>query len=295
VVPLHQSSPHLLDRSTGALLGLVLGDAMGSPGRGRPQGQVRGHFGWITDLLALPQGAGSVSAPTRAAFHLAAHWPETPEPPRRRRQHGRLRTSITAHHLLPLGITCRSVDQLAEQLTQLAPPRTTTSSLAGAALVTGIVSAAVEAPAEATDPAFLPAYLEMGFRAAEAVSGAGVPDAAASVIQRSLLAREIAVRAADDEDCLEQLYDLVGTSALAVESVPAAVGLLVRAEADPTHASVLAANLGGQASRIGALATAMAGAVRGCSAISTPWREHLETINTVCAEHVGARLLTQRA
>src|SRR5699024_10960462 len=101
VVLLHQSSPHLLDRSTGALLGLVLGDAMGSPGRGRPQGQVRGHFGWITDLLALPQGAGSVSAPTRSAFHLAAHWPETPEPPRRRRQHGRLRTSITAHHLLP--------------------------------------------------------------------------------------------------------------------------------------------------------------------------------------------------
>lgn len=281
---LHQSSPHLLDRSTGALLGLALGDAMGRPARGWPQQRLRGQFGWITDLLSLPEETGSVSASTRAAFHLASHWPDAPARQRPRRNRGQLRTSRIAHRLLPVGIACRDVDQLARLLMHLAPPRTTSSALAGAALISGIVSAAVEAPAEATDPAFLPAHLEMGLRAAEALDGAGVPDTAASVIQRSLLARDIAVHAVDDEDCLCQLYDVVGTSALAVESVPAAVGLLIRAEADPTRTSVLGANLGGQASRIGAMATAMAGAVRGYSLICPPWRNHLESVNTVCVE-----------
>lgn len=293
MVVLHESRAQLLDRSTGALLGLALGDAMGRPARGRPQSGLRGQFGWITDLLALPEDGDSISAATRSAFHLAAHWPQAHSPGRPNR-HGRLRTSMAAHRLLPVGIACRAPDRLADQLIRLAPHRTTSSALAGAALVTGVVSAALDAPAGATDPAFVAAHLEIGFRTVEAVTGHGVPDAAPSVIQRSLLAREIAVRAADDEDCLGQLYDVIGTSALAVESVPAAVGLLVRAEADPTRTSVLAANLGGQSSRIGALATAMAGAVRGYSTVAQPWREHLETVTTVCVARIGDRLLSRR-
>lgn len=297
---LSQSTEHTLDRAAGALLGLALGDAMGRPGRGWPQHRIRGQFGWIADLSAGPvprpgEGpVGSMGSATRAAFTLAAHWPMGSRPRLSSRPARPDATSLAAHRLLPVGIACRDAEAIAANVARLGGARATSSALTAAALVTGVISSAVDAPEGATDPMFLAAHLEMGFRAMEEIEGRGRADVAPSVIERSLLAREIAVRAPDDEAFLTRLYDVVGVSKAAAESVPAAIGLLIRAEADPTHASVLAANLGGETSRIGALATAMAGAVRGRAAVASQWRVHVENVNSVCSVSLARQLLAQR-
>lgn len=297
---LSQSTEHTLDRAAGALLGLALGDAMGRPGRGWPQHRIRGQFGWIADLSAASTPrpgdgpAGTMGPTTRAAFTLAAHWPQGPRSRLSRRPTRPDGTSVAAHRLLPVGIVCRDAEAIAAQIARLGGTRTTTSALAAATLVAGVISSAVEAPEGATDPMFLAAHLEMGFRATEEIEGHGRAEVSPSVIERSLLAREIAVRAPDDESFLGRLYDVVGVSKAAAESVPAAIGLLVRAEADPTRTSVLAANLGGETSRIGALATAMAGAVRGRAAVASQWRVHVENVNSVCSVSLAQQLLDQR-
>lgn len=297
---LSQLTEHTLDRAAGALCGLALGDAMGRPGRGWPQHRIRGHFGWIADLAAAPVPrpgdgpVGTVGGATRAAFDLAANWPQPRRPRRTDRPANLDGTSLTAHRLLPVGIACRDEEAIAARVVDLGGTRATCTALAGAALVAGMVSSALDAPQDATDPVFLAAHLEVGFRAAEAVGGRGAADVAPSVLERSLLAREIAVRAPDDHTFLSRLYDVVGVSKAVAESVPAAIGLLVRAEADPTRASVLAANLGGETSRIGALATAMAGAVRGRASLVKHWRAHVEHVNEVCSVTLAQRLLEQR-
>ncbi len=297
---LSQSTEHTLDRAAGALSGLALGDAMGRPARGWPQHRIRCHFGWISDLAAAPVPApgdgpvGAMGSATRAAFQLAARWPQPlrrPVSARAARPDG---TSLTAHRLLPVGIACRDEHAIAAHIVRLGGTRATASALAGAALVAGTISSAVDAPDGSTDAVFLAAHLEMGIRAVEAIGGRGAQDVAPSVIERSLLAREIAVRAPDDQAFLTRLYDVVGVSKAAAESVPAAVGLLVRGEADPTRTSVLAANLGGETSRIGALATAMAGAVRGRAAMSASLRAHVEHVNEVCSVSLARQLLDQR-
>ncbi|HIZ34490.1 MAG TPA: ADP-ribosylglycohydrolase family protein [Candidatus Ruania gallistercoris] len=298
---LSQSTERTLDRAAGALLGLALGDAMGRPGRGWPQHRIRGQFGWIADLVPVPAPrpgdgpAGTMGAATRAAFTLAAHWPQRPRAPLTRRPVRPDATSLAAHRLLPVGIACRDAEAIAAQMARLGGVRTTASALAAATLVAGVISSAVDAPDGSGDPMFLAAHLEMGFRALEEIEGKGPADVAPSVVERSLLAREIAVRAPDDEAFLTRLYDVVGVSKAAAESVPAAVGLLIRAEADPTRTSVLAANLGGETSRIGALATAMAGAVRGRAAVASQWRVHVENVNSVCSVSLAQQLLAQRS
>ena len=296
---LSQSTEHTLDRAAGALCGLALGDAMGRPGRGWPQERIRGHFGWITDLAAAPVPrpgdgpVGTMGSATRAAFQLAARWPQQllPRVGAPARPDG---SSRTAHRLLPVGIACRDEEAIAAHIVRLSGTRATLTALAGAALVAGMISSAVEAPEGSTDAVFLAAHLEMGMRAVETIGDRGTQDVAPSVIERSLLARELAVRAPDDHSFLSRLYDVVGVSQAAAEAVPAAVGLLVRAEADPTRTSVLAANLGGETSRIGALATAMAGAVRGRAAMCEAVRAHVEHVNEVCSVSLAARLLDQR-
>ena len=51
------------------------------------------------------------------------------------------------------------------------------------------------------------------------------------------------------------------------ETVPAAIGLLVRGGADPMRVATLAANLGGDTDTIVTIATVMAGAISGWAAI----------------------------
>lgn len=192
-------------------------------------------------------------------------------------------TNGAAMRIAPIGILCRpaDLDALVDAVVEATVMSHDTSvAVAGAALVAGVISAAIELDDDVT-PEAIDACLATGFDAAHLGAQRGEPVVAASVVARSRLARELARGGGSDDDFLQQLYDTVGASVATSETVPAAVGLLDRGKANPARVAELAANLGGDTDTIGAIATAMAGALSGLSAIPGHLVEQLVATNNI--------------
>jgi ADP-ribosylglycohydrolase len=73
--------------------------------------------------------------------------------------------------------------------------------------------------------------------------------------------------ARDMNDALERIEAAVGTSMLAFESVPAAVGVLAASDGDPLAVVRAAVRLGGDTDTIASMAGALAGALHGYAAV----------------------------
>lgn len=84
----------------------------------------------------------------------------------------------------------------------------------------------------------------------------------------------------DDEAFTKKIYDVIGAGVGIIESVPAAVAIAYYAQ-DPNKACLLCANLGGDTDTIGAMATAICGAYKGCREIKTEYLETLQKQNDV--------------
>ena len=151
------------------------------------------------------------------------------------------------------------------------PTHYTDVAISGAAAVAGAISAGMVAGASLDD------IVDAGVRAAEEGRKLGNPWIGASVSRRIQQAVEIARSAGSERERLQDLYDLIGTSLALPESVPAAFGVLVMANADPIQTAIYAAGLSGDADTIGAMACAIAGAWRGISAFPAG------VLSTLCA------------
>jgi ADP-ribosylglycohydrolase len=160
-------------------------------------------------------------------------------------------------------------------------------AISGASLVAGVVSAAVEG-------ADLDGAIQIGLSAAEIGRRRGQQTVAASVPARAELAVELARRSTSDTEFLIELYDLVGAWVTTTESVPAALGLVVRSGADPHRATELAANLGGDTDTIGAMAGAMCGAISGMAGIPEPMLAVLRQTNGIDPAALAAELIPLR-
>ena len=199
-------------------------------------------------------------------------------------------TNGAAMRIAPIGVVRRPDDL--EALVDAVVEATVMShdtgvAISGACLVAGVVSAAVEG-ADLTDA------IEVGMRAAALGRRRGEQTVAASVTSRTELALTLAARGTGDEEFLTELYDLVGAWVTTTESVPAAVGLLARAEGDPVRATELAANLGGDTDTIGAMAGAMAGAVSGIAAIPADLLAVLREVNQIDPDGLAEQLVRFR-
>jgi ADP-ribosylglycohydrolase len=160
-------------------------------------------------------------------------------------------------------------------------------AISGACLVAGVVSAALDG-AETLDA------IEFGLSVAATGRLRGEQTVAASVPARARLAIELAERPTSDREFLVELYDLVGAWVTTTESVPAAIGVLLRASADPVRVTELAANLGGDTDTIGAMAGAMAGALSGVASIPAATLHQLEAVNTIDPIGLAAELVALR-
>lgn len=170
----------------------------------------------------------------------------------------------------------------------------TSVGVSGAALVAGVVSAALELPAGRATADGVGAVLEVGLAAAAVGEGRGVQVIAPSIPARAAWAADLAREGGDDVAFLGRLYDLVGAGVTMGETVPAAAGLLVRSGGDPVRCATLAANLGGDTDTIGAIATAMAGAVAGASAVPRELVDQLTSVNDLPYAALADRLLAVR-
>jgi ADP-ribosylglycohydrolase len=104
----------------------------------------------------------------------------------------------------------------------------------------------------------------------------GTPWLGASVARKITLAVQLATEAGlSEQDRLQNLYDLVGSTLSTADAVPCAFGVLAMADGDPIEAAIYATALSGDADTVGAMACAIAGAWRGIDVIPL---EHIDLL-----------------
>lgn len=90
------------------------------------------------------------------------------------------------------------------------------------------------------------------------------------------LALDKVSRETDHLTGIERIYEDIGAGMDIIESVPAAIALVELAKTQPMKCAMLAANLGGDTDTIGAMATAICGALHGIEAFP---EGHIQQIN----------------
>ena len=105
-----------------------------------------------------------------------------------------------------------------------------------------------------------------------------------SLAARIELAFQVVDEAADTEQASERVYQLIGAGVSTIESVPAALAMVQLAQTDPTRCAVLCANTGGDTDTIGAMATAICGALHGAEAIEPGLLAELKRVNPLDIE-----------
>ena len=101
----------------------------------------------------------------------------------------------------------------------------------------------------------------------------------ASLAARIEIALKIVREANGVESASEQLYQVVGAGTSTIESVSCAIAMVELAQTDPNRCAILCANLGGDTDTIGAMATAICGALHGISAIDAQLKAELDAAN----------------
>lgn len=81
----------------------------------------------------------------------------------------------------------------------------------------------------------------------------------------------------EPKQALNDLYEMVGAGMDIIESIPSAIALVELAGTEPMRCAELAANLGGDTDTIGAMATAICGALNGIDAFAP---QHIALINS---------------
>lgn len=84
----------------------------------------------------------------------------------------------------------------------------------------------------------------------------------------------------NDEEFMEQIYNVIGAGVGIIESVPAAVAIAYYAQ-EPNKCCLLCANLGGDTDTIGAMATAICGAYTGIETFNPEYISTLQKQNEV--------------
>ncbi|EBO3251708.1 ADP-ribosylglycohydrolase family protein, partial [Salmonella enterica subsp. enterica serovar Tennessee] len=116
----------------------------------------------------------------------------------------------------------------------------------------------------------------------------------ASLSARLELALNIVRHADGVESASEQLYQIIGAGTSTIESVPCAIAMVELANTDPNRCAVLCANLGGDTDTIGAMATAICGALHGVNAINPQLKQTLDEVNQLDFARYAVALASYR-
>ncbi|PWC12320.1 ADP-ribosylglycohydrolase family protein [Brenneria roseae subsp. americana] len=199
-------------------------------------------------------------------------------------------TNGAAMRISPLGclVPVDSLDDFIRDV-ELASSATHKSdvAIAGATVIAWAVSKGIDGVSWLEISDALPAV-------AKAAQEKRVTTYSASMSARITLALQTVRAVHETEHALEHVYDLIGTGAEIIESVPAAIAMVELAETDPNRCAILCANLGGDTDTIGAMATAICGAINGIGSIAPHFKQQLEEANQVDLEHYSSELFRLR-
>ncbi|MGF1701626.1 ADP-ribosylglycohydrolase family protein [Photobacterium makurazakiensis] len=184
-------------------------------------------------------------------------------------------TNGAAMRVSPLGClmpTC-SLDDFIEQVwLASSPTHKSDVAVAGATAIAWAVSKAVDGESWQNISDQLPAI-------ANAAQNKNITTFSASMGSRIELALSVVRETTGVETTMQKIYDLVGTGTSTIESVPAAIAMVELAKTDPNRCAILCANLGGDTDTIGAMATAICGAINGIDSIDTELKAQLDAAN----------------
>lgn len=200
-------------------------------------------------------------------------------------------TNGAAMRITPIGIAtpAEPLDGLCDAVADACRiTHDTTVANAGAAAVAAAVSSGIDGAGvgEATWQAL---------RAAELGAQRGNFIAGGNVAARIRWALELVERAADETAALDAIYTLVGTGVATQESVPAAFAIVSMRPESPWEASLLAANLGGDADTVAAIAGAISGACCGYDSLPAAAVQTVDRVNELNLESLSEELLSLRA
>ena len=160
-------------------------------------------------------------------------------------------------------------------------------AIAGAVVVAWAVSRAVDGESWQTIVESLPAV-------ARHAQEKRVTTFNASLALRIELALKTVREANGVESASEQLYQLIGAGTSTIESVACAIAMVELAKTDPNRCAVLCANLGGDTDTIGAMATAICGALHGIEGIDPSLKAELDEVNQLNFDRYASALLGYR-
>jgi ADP-ribosylglycohydrolase len=199
-------------------------------------------------------------------------------------------TNGAAMRVTPVGIAWPSSDLPGLVTAVRAASRVTHDTgiaLSGASAIAGAVSAGL-------DGAGLDDAISVAMEAARQGAALGNWVAGADIAARIEWAVKLGRDASDDAG-LAGFLDLVGTSLQTQESVPAAFGLLARADGRGWDAALAAAGAGGDTDTIAAMAGAIAGAIGGAGAFPADAIATVTRVNDLDLEPVVDGLLALRS
>lgn len=184
-------------------------------------------------------------------------------------------TNGAAMRVSPLGclLPARDLDAFIDDVALASSPTHKSDlAIAGAVVVAWAVSRAIDGGKWSAIVDALPAI-------ARHAQQKRITTFSASLSARLELALKIVRNADGIESACEQLYQVVGAGTSTIESVPCAIAMVELAQTDPNRCAILCANLGGDTDTIGAMATAICGALHGVSAINPALKHELDVVN----------------
>ncbi|WP_052285208.1 ADP-ribosylglycohydrolase family protein [Kluyvera genomosp. 1] len=184
-------------------------------------------------------------------------------------------TNGAAMRVSPLGclLPANNLDSFIDDVALASSPTHKSDlAVAGAVVVAWAISRAIDGQSWASIVDSLPAI-------ARHAQEKRVTTFSASLAARLELALDVVRNAQGIESASERLYQLVGAGTSTIESVPCAIAMVELAEGCPNRCAVLCANLGGDTDTIGAMATAICGALGGISAIDPSLKQQLDEVN----------------
>lgn len=199
-------------------------------------------------------------------------------------------TNGAAMRVSPLGCLLPT-DDLDSFIAQVAlassPTHKSDVAIAGAVAIAWAISKAVEGESWRSIRDQLPAI-------AIAAQSKNITTFSASMGSRIELALSVAQEPSGIESRMEKIYNLVGTGVTTIESVPAAIAMVELSQTNPNRCAILCANLGGDTDTIGAMATAICGALNGITAIDSKLKQQLDDENQLDFEHYTNKFLHLR-
>lgn len=204
-------------------------------------------------------------------------------------------TNGAAMRIAPLGCllsaTMHSDDFIQAVRLACSPTHKSDIALAGAVAIAFAVSLAVDGADWQQIKQQLPLITE---QAQQQQITTFSPSLSRRINQALALAGQL--KGASDKLALSELYYTIGAGMDTIESIPVALAMVELANTEPQRCAVLSANLGGDTDTIGAMATAICGALQGAESFPGTWCEQVSKVNQIdfsCYARQLVRLRTQ--